>query len=176
MSGSHTEGDRSVPAGRASLPPRWFMVGFWYAHRGRVRVTRGRLGLWRARAGRWGALWLTTTGRRSGQSRQVLVGYFEDGDNFVTMAMNGWGASEPAWWLNVQAHPEATVRTRDGVRQVRARRAEGAQRARGCGRAGPRSTTTLRRTPRCVRARPPSWCSSGVRRRGQGPSGRRLAR
>jgi Domain of unknown function (DUF385). len=46
------------------------------------------------------------------------------------MAMNGWGAAEPAWWLNLQAHPDATVRTRDGVRQVRARRAQGAERER----------------------------------------------
>jgi len=93
-----------------------------------VRMTRGRLGLWRPKADRWGALWLTTTGRRSGRSRQVLVGYFEDGHNYVTMAMNGWGAPEPAWWLNLQAHPDATVRTRDGVREVRAHRATGAER------------------------------------------------
>ena len=46
------------------------------------------------------------------------------------MAMNGWGAAEPAWWLNLQAHPVATVRTRDGVRQIRARRAQGAERER----------------------------------------------
>jgi hypothetical protein len=41
-----------------------------------------------------------------------------------------WGAAEPAWWLNLQAHPDATVRTRDGVRQVRSRRAQGAERER----------------------------------------------
>lgn len=115
---------------RASLPPRWFVVAFWHAHRALVRATRGRLGLWRPKADRWGALWLTTTGRRSGQPRQVLVGYFEDGERFVTMAMNGWGPAEPAWWMNLQAHPDATVRTRDGVRQVRAHRAAGAERER----------------------------------------------
>jgi deazaflavin-dependent oxidoreductase (nitroreductase family) len=58
------------------------------------------------------------------------VGYFEDGDNFVTMAMNGWGAAEPAWWLNLQALPDATVRTRDGVHHVHARRAVGDERTR----------------------------------------------
>ena len=26
--------------------------------------------------------------------------------------MNGWGDGEPAWWLNLEAHPETTVRTR----------------------------------------------------------------
>ena len=115
---------------RASLPPRWFVVLFWHAHRALVRVTHGRVGLWRPKPGRWGALWLTTTGRRSGRPRQVLVGYFEDGDNLVTMAMNGWGAAEPAWWLNLQTHPDATAQTRDGARPVHARRAQGPERVR----------------------------------------------
>ena len=44
----------------------------------------------------WGALRLTTTGRRTGRPRQVVVGYFEDGRNLITMAMNGLGAAEPA--------------------------------------------------------------------------------
>jgi len=115
---------------QASLPPRWFVVLFWYGHRALLHATRGRLGLWRPKPGRWGALRLTTTGRRTGRPRQVVVGYVEDGGNLVTMAMNGWGAAEPAWWLNLQAHPDATVQTRDGARQVRARRAEGSERER----------------------------------------------
>ena len=114
----------------ARLPPRWFIVIFWHAHRALVRATGGRLGLWRAKPGRWGALRLTTVGRRTGRSRMVLVGYIEDGDDLVTMAMNGWGQPEPAWWLNVQAHPDITVQTRDGVRAVHAHRAEGAERER----------------------------------------------
>lgn len=114
----------------AMLPPRWFIVTFWHAHRALVRITRGRVGLWRPKPDGWGTLWLTTTGRRSGEPRQVLVGYVEDGENFVTMAMNGWGAAEPAWWLNLQAHPDATVQTKDGVRPVHARRAQGPERDR----------------------------------------------
>lgn len=73
---------------------------------------------------------LTTLGRRTARRRAVLVGYVEDGDNLITMAMNGWGQAEPAWWLNLQTHPDTTVQTRDGVRPVRARRAEGAERER----------------------------------------------
>ncbi len=103
---------------------------FWHVHRAVVRITRGRVGLWRPKPGRWGALQLTTTGRRTGRHHRVLVGYFEDGPSLVTMAMNGWGAGEPAWWLNLQARPDATVRTRDGVRPVRARRAQGVERER----------------------------------------------
>jgi F420H(2)-dependent quinone reductase len=90
---------------RAWLPPRWFVVLFWHGHRALVRVTRGRLGLWRPKPDGWGALRLTTAGRRTGRPRQVVVGYVQDGRNLVTMAMNGWGAAEPAWWLNLQARP-----------------------------------------------------------------------
>jgi len=95
-----------------------------------VKATRGRLGLWRPKPGRWGVLRLTTIGRRSAQPRAVLLGYFVDGDNLVTMAMNGWGQAEPAWWLNLQAQPDTTVQTRDGERPVRAHPAEGAERER----------------------------------------------
>ncbi|MBD3923874.1 nitroreductase family deazaflavin-dependent oxidoreductase [Nocardioides cavernae] len=116
--------------GKAKLPPRWFIVAFWHAHRAIVRMTRGRAGLWRPRQNGWGALRLTTTGRRTGQPREVVVGYVEDGDNLVTMAMNGWGAAEPGWWLNLQAHPDATAQTKDGARPVRGRRAQGPERER----------------------------------------------
>lgn len=73
---------------------------------------------------------LRTKGRRSGAERVAILGYFDDGPNLVTMAMNGWGDPEPAWWLNLQAHPEASVELVDGVRAVRARAAEGSERSR----------------------------------------------
>jgi deazaflavin-dependent oxidoreductase (nitroreductase family) len=114
----------------ARLPPRWFVVGFWHAHRALLRASRGRVGLWRPKPDGWGALRLTTTGRRTGKPRDVVVGYLEDGDNLFTMAMNGWGAAEPAWWLNLQDHPDAVVRTRDGARRVHARPARGPERDR----------------------------------------------
>ena len=46
------------------------------------------------------------------------------------MAMNGWADGEPAWWLNLQAHPDASVDLAHGSRAVRARAAEGDERAR----------------------------------------------
>ena len=113
------------------LPPRWFMRMFWFTHRRVFRLTRGRIGLWRPKPGGWGALRLTTTGRRSGRPRSVMVGYCEDGDRLVTMAMNGWGEGEPAWWLNLQAHPEAQVDLPGGRRlRVTGRAAQGDERAR----------------------------------------------
>lgn len=121
---------RSTRSQRAWLPPRWFVVLFWHGHRALVRTTRGRVGLWRPKPDGWGTLRLTTTGRRTAQPRQVLVGYIEDGDNLITMAMNGWSAGEPAWWLNLRANPDAIAQTRDGIRPVRARRAQKAERER----------------------------------------------
>jgi deazaflavin-dependent oxidoreductase (nitroreductase family) len=73
---------------------------------------------------------LTTIGRRTGQERSVMVGYFEDGPDLVTMAMNGWGEGEPAWWLNLQAHPDVQVELRDGSRLVTGRAARGEERDR----------------------------------------------
>lgn len=73
---------------------------------------------------------LTTAGRRSGQQRSVILGYLEDGPNLVTLAMNGWGEGEPAWWLNLQAHPQARVQITDGSREVLAHAATGDEQAR----------------------------------------------
>jgi deazaflavin-dependent oxidoreductase (nitroreductase family) len=93
-------------------------------------VTRGRLGLWTPKPKRWGTLRLTTTGRRSGKKRSVMLGYFEDGQNLVTLAMNGWADGEPKWWLNLQAHPEATVDLVGDSRAVRGRAAVAEERTR----------------------------------------------
>jgi deazaflavin-dependent oxidoreductase (nitroreductase family) len=73
---------------------------------------------------------LHTTGRRSGKARVAIVGYFEDGPNLVTLAMNGWGTTEPAWWLNLRAQPDATVQLADRTLHVRARAAVGDERER----------------------------------------------
>lgn len=113
------------------VPPRWFVRAAWRVHRGLYRVTGGRVGLWRPKAvDRWGTLRLTTVGRRTGRERSVILGYVEDGANLVTMAMNGWGEGEPAWWLNLQAHPDGIVELVGESRFVRGRAAHGEERAR----------------------------------------------
>ena len=113
------------------LPPRWFVRLFWQGHRWVYRLSRHRLGLWRPKKDGWGAMCLHTIGRRTGRERNVVVGYVEDGPNLVTMAMNGWGPEEPAWWLNLQAQPDITVDLpRAGSRPVHARAAQGEERDR----------------------------------------------
>ena len=120
----------SASGDKARLPPRWFVRFAWFTHRGLYRITGGRFGLRRNKGDRWGMMHLTTIGRRTGQERSVILGYFDDGPNLVTMAMNGWADGEPAWWLNLQEHPEATVDLADGRRTVTGRAAEGEERSR----------------------------------------------
>ena len=116
---------------KGRLPPQWFIKTFWFVHRRIVGMSRGRKGLWPSRPDKWGALQLTTKGRRSGKARSVIVGYYEDGPNLVSMAMNGWRAAEPAWWLNLQDDPRAVVVLAGGVRQeVLGRPAVGSERER----------------------------------------------
>ena len=116
---------------RPKLPPAWFKHGFWRAHRLVHRLSGGRF-LWTPASKRgWGALALTTRGRRTGLDRTVIIGYLEDGPDLAVLAMNGWDEGDPAWWLNLEADPDATVRLADGTtRAVRAVRATGAERDR----------------------------------------------
>lgn len=122
----------SAPATRApKLPPAWFKHAFWRGHRLLHRLSGGRF-LWTPASKRgWGALRLVTTGRRSGRARTVIIGYIEDGPNLVTMAMNGWDEDDPAWWRNLEAHPDAVARlAHQQPRPVHARRATGEERDR----------------------------------------------
>lgn len=112
------------------LPPRWFIRLAWSTHRGLYKISGGRFGLKPPKDDKYGTMHLTTIGRRSGEERSVILGYYEDGPNLVTMAMNGWGAGEPAWWLNLQANPEAVVDLAGEGHPVRGRAAEGDERAR----------------------------------------------
>ena len=73
---------------------------------------------------------LHTVGRQSGKERTAILGYREEGPNLVTLAMNGWAAPEPAWLLNLLARPDASVDLKGDRRAVRARVAEGEERAR----------------------------------------------
>jgi deazaflavin-dependent oxidoreductase (nitroreductase family) len=62
---------------------------------------------------------------------EEILGYIEDGPNLAMPAMNGWMEPEPAWWLNLQARPGATVELPGRERRdVRARAAVGDERER----------------------------------------------
>ena len=84
-----------------------------------VRINRimnavvGRLGLRRFRGG--DLLFLTTTGRKSGQPRTTPLLHLVDGERWIVAASNGGADWEPGWWLNLRAGSAATVEV-DGRR------------------------------------------------------------
>ncbi|MFG1603641.1 nitroreductase/quinone reductase family protein [Actinoplanes sp. NPDC049265] len=113
------------------MPPRWFIRTAWVAHKALLGLTRDRVGLSTPTTnGRFGMLRLHTVGRKSGKARAVVLGYIEDGDNLVTLAMNGWAGPDPAWWLNLRSRPESRVDLAGSKRIVYAREATGTERDR----------------------------------------------
>jgi deazaflavin-dependent oxidoreductase (nitroreductase family) len=103
---------------------RYYRV-FARAHNALMLRTGGRperLG-WRMRC-----LVLETTGRRSGEARRVVLLYMPDGDGCVVVASNFGGERPPAWWVNLQASPEAWVERRGRRVRVYARELHGDER------------------------------------------------
>lgn len=98
-------------------------------HRTLLAVSGGRLG-WTA--GSMPVLELTTTGRKSGQKRSVmLTSPVRDGASLVIVASKGGEDTHPAWFLNLQADPAVEVSTKGSPRQpMTARVADAAERAR----------------------------------------------
>jgi deazaflavin-dependent oxidoreductase (nitroreductase family) len=90
------------------------------------RLSGGRIG---GRVGKAPVLLLTTTGRKSGQKRTAPVVYLRDGERYVVINTNAGNAKVPAWSLNLAADPEAEVEVGRKKLRVRARVAEGEERA-----------------------------------------------
>ena len=146
-------------ARRKRLPPRWFIRVAWAVHRAITGSRAGDAGCGWSSPGSWGTMRLTTVGRKTGKTRSAILGYYEDGPNLVTMAMNGWGAPEPAWWLNLQAQPNAEVELKSGTR-ASVRGPPWARSASASGRGGASSAMTRTTTRIGDRARPRWSCSS----------------
>lgn len=105
-----------------------------------TRVTRLHAFLLRLSGGRLRRSWLfaagqpvlslTTVGRRSGMPRTTAVACFRFEEQLATAAMNLGGEHDPAWALNLQADPHATVELAGRRFGVVARRVSGAERER----------------------------------------------
>jgi deazaflavin-dependent oxidoreductase (nitroreductase family) len=105
------------------IPSRAVYRAFWAMHKAIDRLSGGRIGTVRASGHRLGTLFLTTTGRTSGQPRRNAVYYVEDGPNFVVVGSNAGADVDPGWWLNLQAHPSAVVEIEGQKHAVQARAA-----------------------------------------------------
>ena len=75
-------------------------------------------------------LLLTTTGARSGEPRTTPLVYTTDGERLVIIASKGGAPTNPAWYHNLTANPEATVELGTERFQVRAEVAQGEERDR----------------------------------------------
>jgi|SRR5579863_2769566 len=76
-------------------------------HKTMLTLSGGRLG-WRVMG--MPALELTTTGRRSGQQRTVmLTSPVQSGDAIVIVASRGGEDRSPGWFHNLIEHPEVSV-------------------------------------------------------------------
>jgi F420H(2)-dependent quinone reductase len=90
------------------------------------RISRGRLF---GRVGGAPVLLITTTGRRSGEQRTAPVVYLAEGERIVLIGSNAGNKRAPAWSLNLKTNPDCDVQMRGERRAMRARVAEGEERA-----------------------------------------------
>ena len=90
------------------------------------RLSGGRIG---GKVGGSPILLLTTTGRKSGQSRTAPVVYMPADECYVVIGSNAGHTRTPAWSLNLKANPEAEIEVGRRRIPVRARIAEGEERA-----------------------------------------------
>ncbi|MCZ6571036.1 MAG: nitroreductase family deazaflavin-dependent oxidoreductase [Deltaproteobacteria bacterium] len=75
-------------------------------------------------------LLLTTTGRKSGRARTTPLLYLEDGSDYVVVASSAAQPTHPAWWLNLEKNPDATIQIGSEKKAVRAAQADGNEKKR----------------------------------------------
>lgn len=95
-----------------------------------VAIYRRTGGLLGGRVRELPVLLLTTTGRKSGQRRTQPLNYLRYGNAYVVAASNSGRESYPAWFLNLQSNPHASVQVRRKVFPVVARVATEEEQAR----------------------------------------------
>ena len=69
------------------------------------------------------ALLLTTTGRKTGEDRTSPLIFGRDGDDYLVVASVGGMPNHPAWYLNLQADPHASIQVLGDRFDVEARTA-----------------------------------------------------
>jgi deazaflavin-dependent oxidoreductase (nitroreductase family) len=112
------------------IVPRPVLRAYWAFHKVLDRLSGGRLSTVRPTDRRLGVLFLTTIGHQSGKARRTALYFVQDGPRFVVASSNAGAEAEPAWWRNLQAHPEAIVDLRGRGIPVRARQAAPEEQAR----------------------------------------------
>jgi deazaflavin-dependent oxidoreductase (nitroreductase family) len=92
---------------------------------------------YRATGGRIGRKWkkapvalVDHVGRKSGKRYTSPLIYGTDGESVVIVASFGGARRDPAWWPNLKAHPRTSVQIGSERRDVIARQATAAEKAR----------------------------------------------
>lgn len=108
-------------------------MGRWFGIHVSSRIDRP---LMRLSRGRLATTWffplvlLTVPGRRSGTPRTVPLLYFTEGEEVILTASSFGRERQPAWYLNVKAHPEVELTQRGRSHRYVAREAAGEERDR----------------------------------------------
>lgn len=92
------------------------------AHTAVYRTTGGKVG---GRMQGSPVLLLDTVGRKTGKERTTPLLYLPDGPNMAIVASKGGASKHPAWWLNLKAGPDTTVRVGSRRLKVVAEETEG---------------------------------------------------
>lgn len=111
------------------MPANALLKGMNAVHRVILFVSRGRAG-WQV--GPMPVVELTTTGRKSGEQRTVLLtSPVQEGGSIVLVASRGGDDFHPAWYLNLCANPRVTASVKGGPAETMiARTASADERAR----------------------------------------------
>ena len=91
-----------------------------------LRVSRGRVSSFQMAP----IVALTVPGRKSGRDHTTPLLYFTDGDDVILVASSFGREKHPAWYYNVQAHPEVTLTARGESARYVAREVTGEERER----------------------------------------------
>jgi deazaflavin-dependent oxidoreductase (nitroreductase family) len=75
-------------------------------------------------------LLLTSTGAKSGKSRVNPMMYLAEGDQMYVFASKAGAPTNPDWYYNLRAHPDASIEVGSDTIPVMARVVEGAERDR----------------------------------------------
>lgn len=88
------------------------MRGTNVVHRTLLQVSGGRIG---GTIGNMAVAKVTTTGRKSGQPRTVMLTVpIQEGDRWVFVASKGGDERHPDWYRNLSDEPSITVEPADG--------------------------------------------------------------
>ena len=91
-----------------------------FIHKTILTVTGGKKG-WDA--ANMPVIKLTTTGRKSGEPREImLTSPLQHGDAYVVVASRGGDDHHPAWFLNLRDNPTVWVATKDQPKHQRTAR------------------------------------------------------